>query len=143
MNNLRSILYISSAVHPPSYEQMRHLLHKARERNAINDITGILLLVDSNFMQYIEGPEQNLNNIYQIIKNDTLHKGIIEIFNEPIRSRLCSNWNMAFDSTDFKGFTDPDQYHSILHPNLIKADVDSADIYGLLNNFWNSHRSFT
>ena len=142
MNKLRSILYISSAIEAPSYDQMTNLLHRARERNAENDITGVLLLVDSNFMQYIEGYEENLNDIFQIIKNDPLHKGIIEIVNESIPFRLFADWNMAFATTDFKGFTEPDQYETILHPKLCKSNINSSDISGLLNNFWNSHRTF-
>jgi hypothetical protein len=142
MDELHSILYISSAVNPPSYDQIIHLLTRARERNAAKDITGILLLVDSNFMQYIEGPEQNLKEVFEIIKKDPMHKGIIEIVNEPIQSRIYFGWNMAFASPDFKSFTDPEQYQTLLHPTLTKPHVNPTDIAGLLNHFWNSYRNF-
>jgi hypothetical protein len=140
MKTLRSILYVSAAVRPPSYDEVMHLLNRARERNAEHSVTGILLLVDSSFMQYIEGPEHSLNAIFQVIKDDPMHKSIFEIVNEPIAERLYSEWNMAFVTTDFKAFTDSDQYNSLLSPKLAKSDVNPTDIAGLLNKFWNRYR---
>lgn len=142
MDHLHSILYISSAVRPPSLNQISHLLTRARERNSEKGITGVLLLVDSNFMQYLEGPKQSLDTIFEIIKNDPIHKDITEIINEPINARLYSGWNMAFASPDFKAFTDPDQYQNLLTPKLTHPEVHLAEVSGVLNHFWNSYRTF-
>ena len=57
--DLDSLVYVSSAVKLLRPEEIEYLLTRARERNEEYGITGVLLYIGGNFMQYIEGPADN------------------------------------------------------------------------------------
>jgi hypothetical protein len=44
--------------------EIEALLISARNSNAAQNITGVLMYLDGNFVQYIEGPEDNLLKTY-------------------------------------------------------------------------------
>lgn len=140
MEKLDSILYVSTAVHTPKAQEIRHLVKKARVRNAEAGITGILLHHDKSFMQYIEGYEEPLDRIYQIIKDDKLHKSISVIIHEPIEHREFPEWSMAYKCLYFSSFTDPGQSLSLHQPDELKLpDEDKSTVRYLLNSFWSTN----
>ena len=58
---LRSIIYVSSATELFTSETLRDLLAVSRRNNAARGISGILLYWDGNFLQYLEGPREQLD----------------------------------------------------------------------------------
>ena len=52
---LSHVVYVSTASEPMDDEDLAELLAQSRERNARNDITGMLLYKDSRFIQLLEG----------------------------------------------------------------------------------------
>jgi len=139
MTTLSCILYVSSAAGPISEAQIDHLLTRARARNTESNITGILLHRNGSFMQYIEGMDDDLQRIYTNIKNDPLHKGIIELLHEPIQTRAFPQWAMAYRTKNFQAFTDPDQYALLLDPALAAGVPETSPAVGALNAFWNGN----
>jgi hypothetical protein len=74
VSDLTAVVYVSSAVDQLSDDNINYLLAKARERNLEHNITCLLLLIGGNFMQYIEGPADELELIYKIIQEDPMHE---------------------------------------------------------------------
>ncbi len=66
---------------------METLLVSARKFNAAQNVTGILLHLDGNFVQYIEGTEDALHKVYQRITRSSKHKDIVQKINESIPVR--------------------------------------------------------
>ena len=131
---------MSTAVHTPKAQEIRYLVKRARVRNAEAGITGILLNHDKSFMQYIEGQEQQLERIYQVIKNDKLHREISIIIHESIDHREFPEWSMAYKCLYFSSYADPGQCSSLLHPDeLLLPDEDQSTVRTLLNSFWNKN----
>jgi hypothetical protein len=95
VESLESLVYVSSAVHPTTDEQLLHLLERARSRNARCRVTGLLLFDAGNFMQYIEGPNDGLIEVYDHIQRDPLHTGLIELCRGPVNQRAFGDWTMA------------------------------------------------
>ena len=60
-SDLESLVYVSSAVRLLNLEEIGYLLRRARERNTEYGITGVLLYVGGNFMQYIEASKKKDN----------------------------------------------------------------------------------
>jgi len=96
VSNLISIIYASSAVNLFSEAELIDLLKKSRENNAAEDITGMLLYKDGNFIQVIEGPEEAINRLYQKILRDPRHHHIIQLGKQPIPERQFPDWSMGF-----------------------------------------------
>jgi hypothetical protein len=76
-------------------QDLEFLLIESRRLNHRNDITGVLLHSDGNFMQCFEGPEQAVNETYERIRASRRHKDLIELMNERVRRRSFSAWDMG------------------------------------------------
>jgi hypothetical protein len=136
MEELQGLVYVSSAVAAVSDDQLVHLLTRARVRNIECQVTGLLLFDAGNFMQYIEGPPAGLDKVYDHIRKDPLHTGLIELCRETVPRRAFDGWAMAakvFDvSTTGKGaFADSEQQQAL----RLLADANGAAGI-LLRGFW-------
>ena len=78
MAQLHALVYVSTARHRLSLDEIDHLLERARVRNEREGVTGVLLYNDGNFMQYLEGPAAGMSVVYAAIQRDALHAGLIE-----------------------------------------------------------------
>jgi hypothetical protein len=136
MELLESLVYVSSAVHPDSDAQLFQLLERARARNKRCDVTGLLLFDAGNFMQYIEGPGVGLFEVYEHIKRDPLHTGLIELCREQTDHRAFGSWSMVARVFGPSGqvrnvIADTDQGFTI---HSLSGAKGSAEI--LLRGFW-------
>jgi hypothetical protein len=92
---MRSLCYVSSACEPFSPAQLDQLLARSRAANERTGVTGLLLHNEGNFMQVIEGPAAAVSGAYARIGRSRLHRGIIQLFDEPIAGREFPAWAMA------------------------------------------------
>jgi hypothetical protein len=137
MADLHALVYVSVASHPLSQAEINHLLERARARNAREQVTGVLLYSHGNFMQYLEGPASGIANVYQAIKADGLHHGIIELLREAIAEREFSDWSMAFRSVSAFGISSPERFDSLFIPKIDPAVCAATGTHRLLWKFWN------
>ena len=76
--------------------ELEQLLTYSRETNLRNDITGILLYHDGNFLQLLEGPQRQVQETIQRIQRDTRHKGIIPLLTRSYPKRSFEGWSMGY-----------------------------------------------
>jgi hypothetical protein len=96
MNDLRSVVYVSTATMPLTDAALECLLVEARDLNLASRITGVLLCCDGNFMQCFEGAPADVHDTYERIRNSRRHRGLIELMNEPVAARAFADWQMGF-----------------------------------------------
>lgn len=131
---LQSLSYTSAAVRLPSPEDIQHLLDKARRRNQLESVTGVLLYCSGSFHQYLEGPLDGLDRVYAAICRDPLHHHIFEMLREPIEAREFEGWSMGFRG---EGHVDgPDE--AALTELLVDESAKLSGGRLLLNAFWNT-----
>ena len=97
---LKSFVYVSSATRLMTQPELLELLRKARENNARDQITGMLLYKDGNFMQAFEGEEEKATRLHEKILADPRHKNIITLLKEPLEERRFDGWSMSFQNID-------------------------------------------
>jgi hypothetical protein len=95
-----SLIYVSTATHLLSKEELLDILRVSLRNNEIGPVTGLLLYQGGNFMQVLEGPEEAVMDIFGKIQKDTRHTDIIVLNNEPLEERAFSDWRMAFLNLD-------------------------------------------
>jgi len=104
------LIYVSSATLPLSSSALDALLEVCRRNNQNDDITGMLLYRDGDFLQILEGKENTVKETYRRITADSRHRGIILLDESPISQREFSEWSMGFrriNSSDIPiGFMD-------------------------------------
>jgi FAD-dependent sensor of blue light len=93
---LQSLVYVSSAKHSFSSEDLAELLQISRRNNGALGVTGMLLYVGGNFMQALEGEEADLDTLYNRIAQDPRHRLVKTILRLPIDNRCFSGWSMGF-----------------------------------------------
>ncbi|MCB1826599.1 MAG: BLUF domain-containing protein [Candidatus Competibacteraceae bacterium] len=90
------LIYVSSATHEMSEEDLLFLLKQARDRNKRQDVTGMLLYAGGNFFQVLEGEDKDVEEIYEAILRDERNTGNIVIVKEDINERTFPFWSMGF-----------------------------------------------
>lgn len=100
MENLYTLVYISSATDLFSESQLDSLLIKSRENNSKLNITGILVYSEGNFIQAIEGKQEDLDFLFNKISLDPRHKSIFKLYQNPIPERMFSEWSMGLRKVD-------------------------------------------
>ena len=92
------LTYKSLATAPPSEPELRTLVSKARTRNRMLNVTGMLIYERGAFLQTLEGPKDKLDTLWTSIKQDRRHEHI-EILTEHIApARLFSDWDLLLHS---------------------------------------------
>jgi hypothetical protein len=102
-SSLYHIVYVSSASHLFSKQELLDLLEKAREKNYRLGITGLLLYRDGDFIQLLEGDKAAVENLYATINADPRHSQATILLEEPTDQRLFNDWSMGF-----RNLSDPD-----------------------------------
>jgi hypothetical protein len=138
------IIYLSSAVKYLSDEEIGMLLKQSRNRNRENNISGVLLYIEGDFLQVIEGEKEAIENIFENIKKDSRHKGIICVFNQKVEKREFPDWSMGFYKSNYENlrkicgfenlnkkelFTINDKTVSIFLSTFIKSRREKIDLY--------------
>jgi len=115
-----------------SNQELLEILRKSHENNRELDITGMLLYKGGNFMQVLEGSEENVDSLYEVIQKDSRHKDVFTISRETVEERQFSNWEMAFTNLDtpeiqnepgFSEFLQADFTDSVYRKNPKRASI--------------------
>ncbi len=122
---IKFVIYVSKVSVPLSKTALNDLIAESRHNNKENLITGILLHIDGVFLQYIEGPEDKIDQLYQKIKEDDRHRDLNILESGLIQTRKYKEWQMLF-----KRITLPELNQLIGNK---KVDIKNIDI-NLINH---------
>lgn len=87
---------MSTAKREMTAADIEDLLLVARDKNAVNGITGMLLYVERQFLQYLEGEQQAVESLYRSILGDVRHSGVILLLSGPSPRRVFADWLMGY-----------------------------------------------
>jgi hypothetical protein len=105
------LIYASSATSLLAEQDLIELLQKAREKNHRLGITGMLLYKGGNFLQVLEGNEDAVMPLYEVIQEDPRHHHVMTIAKRNVKERMFPEWQMAFvnlqsiDPDDIPGYS--------------------------------------
>lgn len=95
-SNLYRIVYVSSGKAVTTQQTLDAILGTARRVNAMCNVSGILLYHDGSFFQVLEGPEAAVCSIYERIRLDPRHVGIVTLETRAVSTRSFPNWSMGY-----------------------------------------------
>jgi hypothetical protein len=107
---------------------IQDILTKARHFNEINQITGILLFRNGEFLQLLEGDKFNVHYTFKRIRDDKRHYKIKVLHESPISERLFSGWSMAYK--DEKSHIDfmNEEIEALVKSQGIKTNLDLSQV---------------
>ena len=92
---IKRIHYVSTFAQNMSDEEIEALASQAAKKNAENDITGVLMAQSGIFFQIIEGPEENIDDLFKSIMRDPRHEKVTTLgIQVGDLKRLFPNWGM-------------------------------------------------
>lgn len=103
MAGLFRIVYVSTAQPGLTDSDIESLINVAQSNNDERFITGYLVHNGQNFMQLLEGPFNEVDEIYGRILRDRRHTGIVRIQAEWAETRVFPNWSMNYFRVDRHG----------------------------------------
>ena len=113
--SLVQLVYVSSAVAPFSPGELVSLLEKSRSRNKQIGISGMLLYHDGNFMQLLEGEEEQVGKTHSRIVQDPRHRGCLTLIHGSIAERTFPTWSMGFRNLASTELSCTEGYNSVLN----------------------------
>ncbi len=128
---LISIIYASTAVKLMNNQELLDILHTSRRKNQEKNLTGMLLYKGGNFLQVLEGEEEQVLETFNIIQKDPRHTQIQIISQERITGRQFTDWQMAFVNLDDENIKLEPAYSMFLRDDF------TADIYRSTPNLAN------
>ena len=90
------LIYVSSASKSMSEAEIQEILASSQIKNARLQVTGLLVYRSGNFIQYIEGPQESINSLYQSICKDSRHRDMTVIDEGTVNARLFGDWQMGY-----------------------------------------------
>lgn len=98
---LSYLVYISLRTPECTDSEIDKILKSCQTNNKHDDITGVLLYSQKQFVQYLEGENDKIVALFEKIKQDSRHTKVIMMTNFPIKERVFPSWEMAGKPVDF------------------------------------------
>jgi hypothetical protein len=95
---LTQLVYKSVATERMPKSKLYKILVQARAKNKMAGITGLLVFVDGNFLQVLEGAPEAVAKLLKTISADPRHKDVSVIFEASVEQRTFPSWQMAYVS---------------------------------------------
>ena len=95
---LHRLIYVSRSTAPDAKETARRvdgILAVARRHNAEAGLTGALVHSRRWFAQVLEGEREDVDRLFERIRNDPRHRNVQLLSMQPIRHRSFRSWSMA------------------------------------------------
>lgn len=91
---LKSLTYTSLARLDLEASDLEVIHRTARELNALDGITGLLIFNGTHFLQIIEGSEDAIDDLVDRLRRDPRHSGLEVRDERPIAERSFPGWSM-------------------------------------------------
>ena len=122
MTRLYQLVFTSAATQALDVGELLEMLEKSRENNKKHGVTGALLYLSGVFLQVLEGPKDDILQLYELIQKDNRNKDIDPINVGPIEKREFKGWSMGFAAPSL------DQVQDVEGFSVIRASDDFAQV---------------
>ncbi|WDE98980.1 BLUF domain-containing protein [Lentisphaera profundi] len=110
-----TLIYISRATSPMAPQDLEAILKISRPNNSQKNISGMLIYKNGEFMQALEGKQEDIEKVFTIISKDKRHDEILVLSRKEIPERCFADWSMGFKNLSSNladGHVDPDSFFS-------------------------------
>lgn len=91
------LVYVSQGKYLFQEAELKDLLEISRKNNTAHQITGLLLYDGSGtFIQVLEGEQEQVDKLYEIINQDPRHHSIGQLSYTKITERTFPDWKMGY-----------------------------------------------
>lgn len=93
---MKLLIYLSEATDAayPIEPTLNQIFESARRRNPEKDIFGALFYSNGIFLQAVEGPDAEIDDLLEKLKDDSRHHNLQVLVEQPITHHSMQEWNM-------------------------------------------------
>ncbi|UVI39985.1 BLUF domain-containing protein [Qipengyuania spongiae] len=91
---IASLLYASTAAEGLDSADVFKIVEDSSRRNPARDVTGFLIFDGSQFLQYVEGPQEALDGLLDVLNHDRRHHSVRVLHRAESEQRLFPRWAM-------------------------------------------------
>lgn len=99
---MKVIMYMSQVVDTAATSwlpaDLEAILRTARTQNRAHAITGVFSCKKGHYLQIIEGPDRQVDQLFANLKQDSRHAGMLKIREVQTQQRYFDNWDMKLIS---------------------------------------------
>ncbi len=131
LSPLYRLVYISRANYDFERPELQKLLYNSRVSNDQYHITGLLVYLNQNFLQVLEGPQKDVIQLYKNISKDPRHHDVEVLVKGTAESRLFPDWAMAhgqMSSSQLKSFTGHSSLESLYNLSSSSTRHEVTDL---------------
>jgi len=131
---LTTLIYRSQLNASCRSAQLAALVERARIRNTGLNITGILLSNGHEVLQILEGAEESVVKLFNKIREDKRHTGVVELMRDYGPRRRFENVGMLL--FDLEVTSPKEVLHSVLHYSKLESYLTSDDrVFKFIQSF--------
>jgi len=95
--DIARLMYVSKAAAGVDGKTVEEILDVARPRNARSGVTGLLVYSGTHFLQLLEGPEEQVGEVFDAIRGDQRHQDVVVLLTEHAETRQFPGWSMGYE----------------------------------------------
>ena len=132
------IIYLSTGTKQFTEDDLTVILSKSVANNTRDNVTGVMLYHEGNFIQLLEGEKEAIFDTFKRINNDDRHTAISTIASGESNQRNFPDWAMGFKSINAEALKELKGY---LIPTLQTPTINNDNFsISLLNAFLRAAR---
>ena len=120
--DLKSLTYTSLARLDLGPDDLEAIHRTARELNALDGITGLLVFNGTHFLQIVEGSQPAIDDLLSRLRRDTRHTGIEVRDERSVSARSFPDWTMELVRVSSSYFEAKDAIQDRV-PETVTVDV--------------------
>lgn len=93
---IERLSYFSSLARGYDLHDLERIALQSELRNRANEISSMMLFAHGSIFQFLEGPPEPLAKLFEKIKNDPRHTGLIPLTHSVSESRLTCGTRLGF-----------------------------------------------
>lgn len=137
---LMRLAYVSAASQPLSREDLVDIGETARRNNLARRITGLLLYVDGEFFQVLEGPCGQVEQLLSNISEDERNLWVTPLLRERPFFRIFKSWSMGCFDLPFDDLPNDLFFKADWDQVRLRANADRRQaFYRFLERFYEAN----
>lgn len=134
---IEQLIYVSSATHLMTDQELIEILETARPKNEALDISGMLVYSDGTFIQVLEGDPQTVDTLFRRIETDPRHRSCFLLLRQKVETRAFEGWSMGFRTLSSEEVSNVIGYIDFFGDRPVPERGAAA--YSLLTSFRKQH----
>lgn len=134
------IIYTSTPNTPVDLDTVNAITNEAIKWNQAHDITGMLLGLEDQYFQFLEGDEDEVKKLFNMIKGDPRHKDVSLRIQGFSNERVFTEWSMGswmLTNDELKNLTALDDLRQFLE-DPVNNNLQSKRFVSMMSNLLNT-----